>query len=325
LAPVVVDFALERGIAMRGKLIDRVTGKPIRGHVSYVSLPDNPNLKDFSVFGKPQMLVSDSGRTKSDGSFTVVAVPGPGMLAATADDEQHYLRSEVEDPKPGGGLILEQYHAMVHISPSEKDSQSAVRDIALSPARTREGTVIDPDDKPLAGAHFAGLSGTVQLRFGRNDTMQTASFMAGGLDSEGSRNLLFVHAKKKLAKVQKVRGAEQGPLAVRLEPLSGVNGRVLDPNGQPRTKLKVAVMLSTKREDYKDLPLELLYDYPTWSKILNREATTDTEGRFRVEGLVPGLKYLVNVKEDGTIIESLTREIAVESGKTRDLGDLKIR
>jgi RNA polymerase sigma factor (sigma-70 family) len=325
LAPIVVDFALERGIAVRGKLFDKVTGKPISGRVSYVSLPNNPNLKDFSDLGKPQMLVSDSGRTKADGSFTVVAVPGPGMLAATADDEHHYLRAEVEDPKPVGGLILEQYHAMVHISPAEKGGQSAVRDIALSPARLRKGTVIGQDGKPLAGAHFAGLSGIVQLRFGRNDTMETASFMAGGLDSKGSRNLVFVHAERKLAKVQKVRGAEQGPLAVRLEPLGAINGRILDAKGQPRTKLKVAIMLSVQREDYKDLPLELLYDYPAWSKLLNHEATTDAEGRFRVEGLVPGLKYFLNVKEDGTIIESLTREIAVESGKVRDLGDLKIR
>ncbi len=323
LEPITVDFALERGIAVRGNLLDKATGKPIRGRVSYVSLPDNPNLKDFSDLGKAQILVSDSGRTQADGSFTVVAVPGPGMLSATADDAQHYLRTEVKVGKGLENSIPEQWHTLVPIAPSEKDARSTVHDIALESARIRKGTVVGPDGKPLAGAHFAGLSGLVQLRFGRNDTLETASFTVGGLAPGGSRNLVFIHREKKLAKVQKVLGAEEGPLTVRLEPLGALAGRILDGGGKPRSKLTVAVMLSVQREDYKDLPLEILYDYPAWAKVLNREATTDAEGRFRIEGLVPGLKYLLNVKEDGAILESLTRAVAVESGKTKDLGDLK--
>src|SRR5262249_4078766 len=80
LAPVTVDFKLERGVAVRGKLLDKVTGKPVRGRVSYVALPDNPNLKDFTDINLPQALASDPGRTKADGSFTVVGIPGPGLL-----------------------------------------------------------------------------------------------------------------------------------------------------------------------------------------------------------------------------------------------------
>ncbi len=325
LDPVVVDFALERGVAMRGKLLDKVTGKPIRGRVGYLSLPNNPNLKDFTDLGKAQIVVSDSGRTKADGSFTVVAVPGPGLLAATADDDLHYQREEVEIPKSQGGRIPEQYHTLIHINASEKDDQSMVQNITLSPARTREGIVIGPEGKPLAGAYFAGLSGIVQLRFGRNHALEKASFTVGGLNPKRSRNLVFVHKEKKLAKVQRVLGAEEGPLTVHLEPLAALNGRILDAEGRPRSGLKASVMLSVRLEDYKDLPLEVLYDYPAWGKILNREATTDVEGRFHVEGLVPGLKYFLNVKEDGSIIQSLTRDVAVESGRGKDLGDLKIQ
>ena len=74
-------IALERGVAVRGKLLDKVTGKPIPGQVRVRSgLPDNPNLKDFTDINK---LGSDSnpGKTKADGSFTVIAIPGPGWLA----------------------------------------------------------------------------------------------------------------------------------------------------------------------------------------------------------------------------------------------------
>jgi protocatechuate 3,4-dioxygenase beta subunit len=325
LEPVTVDFALERGIAVRGKLRDKVTGKPIRGRVGYLSLPDNPNLKDFTDLGKAQLIVSDTGRTKDDGSFTVVAVPGPGLLTATADDDLHYLRAEIDLPKALQNSIPEQWHTLVPIAPLEEDAQSTVRDIALEPARTRNGTVVGPDGKPMAGAHYAGLSSLVQLHFGRNATIETASFTVGGLVPKGSRSLVFVHAEKKLAKVERVRGADEKQLTVRLEPMGTLAGRILDANGQPRSKFQVAAMLSVQREDYKDLPLELLYDYPAWAKILNRDATTDAEGRFHVEGLVPGLKYLLNVKEDGATLESLTREVAVESSKTKDIGDLKIK
>ncbi len=325
LESITVDFTLERGVVVRGKLLDKVTGQPIRGRVGYLALPDNPNLKDFADLGKPQFIASDPGRTKDDGSFTVLAIPGPGVLNATADDDLHYLRTETEVPKSLGGSIPEQWHTLVPIAPSEEDAQSTVRDIILEPARSRNGTVVGPDGKPLAGARYAGLSSIVQLHFGRDTTMETASFTVGGLAPKGSRNLVFIHAEKKLAKIESVRGADEKPLTVRLEPMGTLTGRILDANGQPRSQLQVAVMLPVQREDYKDLPLEILYDYPAWAKILNREVTTDAEGRFRAEALVPGLKYLLNVKEDGAILDSLTREVAVESSKTKDLGNLKIK
>jgi hypothetical protein len=69
-----------------------------------------------------------------------------------------------------------------------------------------------------------------------------------------------------------------------------------------------------------------MYFAPQWSKILYRDVTTDAEGRFHVEGLVPGLKYFVEGEhEPEMFLEPLARGIAVESGKTKDLGDLKCK
>jgi hypothetical protein len=52
-------------------------------------------------------------------------------------------------------------------------------------------------------------------------------------------------------------------------------------------------------------------------KLLNHEAMTDRDGRFRIAGLAPGLKY--DVRTAGLSRENLS----VEPGKDRDLGDLK--
>ena len=194
LEPVPVDFALERGVLVRGKLLDKATGKPVPGRVSFIALPDNPNLKDFTDLNKPHMLASDPGRTKRDGSFAVVAIPGPGLLVARADEDQHYLPAIVPEPRPQISNILEEYHAVVRIDPSEDNAKSLTRDIALEPARTRKGSVVGPDGKPLAGAHVAGLSGVTRLLFGRTDQMDTDSFSAGGIDPKRPRNIVFVHA-----------------------------------------------------------------------------------------------------------------------------------
>ena len=45
LDPVTADFELKRGIWIEGKITDKVTGKPVVGHLSYHAQPDNPNLE----------------------------------------------------------------------------------------------------------------------------------------------------------------------------------------------------------------------------------------------------------------------------------------
>jgi RNA polymerase sigma factor (sigma-70 family) len=323
LEPIAVDFALERGVVVQGKLVDKITGKPVRGRVNYIALPDNPNLKDFTDLGKPQMLTSDPGKAKADGSFTVVAVPGPGLLCARADEDGHYLPAVIPEPRPKILNILEEYHAVVSIDPSGDNRKSLMRDIALEPARTRKGSVVGPDGKPLAGAHVAGMSGVIRFLFGRTHRLDTDSFTAGGLDPKRPRPVVFVHAEKKLAKVQQVRGDESEPLIVHLEPLSAVTGRILDAGGKPLAGLKVKAALSFDGDDNKDLPRDLLLEYLAWSKVVNRETTTDASGRFRIEGLVPGLKYQLTAKDGGGGMSYSEKLTPPESGKTKDLGDLK--
>lgn len=323
LEPITVDFALERGIAVHGKLLEKATGKPIRGRVHYVVMRDNLNLKDFTDVNKPQALASDPGKTTADGSFTQIAVPGPGLLVAEADDKGRYLTAVVPVPTPQVAIILDGHHAIVPINPSEKEPKSTEQNLYLEPAQTVNGTVIGPDSKPLAGAYYAGLADSRKWYFDRPPTMETAVFTAGGVSPKRKRNIVFVHAEKKLAKIQSIGGDTANPLTVRLEPMGAIRGRILDADGRPRAGAKLTIQYSNEKSDYEDLPLELIYNAPSWSKILYQKATTDAEGRFHVEGLVPGLKYFVVEEPGGTFLKPLARDIAVESGKTKDLGDLK--
>ncbi len=48
------------------------------------------------------------------------------------------------------------------------------------------------------------------------------------------------------------------------------------------------------------------------------------DGRFRIEGLVPGLKYGANASEGNAFLGAVFRDMIVAPGEVRDLGDLKI-
>src|SRR5262249_39468749 len=108
--PLVVDFELDRGGAIKGRLTGEGTGRAVPGQVRYEPAGDNPNLKDFT--GLPR----SSGHTGEDGSFTVLAIPGAGQLAAVADDSDAYALAKEDG--------FRQSNAVVGVNVSEKDEKS---------------------------------------------------------------------------------------------------------------------------------------------------------------------------------------------------------
>src|SRR5262249_14530926 len=89
--PVEVNVELERGLEITGKVIDRTTGKPVPGRVSYLQVRDNPFLKDFMSL-EFAMRVGDWGKIQPDGTYTVLGFPGPGVLVVFAADSTCYPR-----------------------------------------------------------------------------------------------------------------------------------------------------------------------------------------------------------------------------------------
>jgi RNA polymerase sigma factor (sigma-70 family) len=325
LEPLVVDFELDRGVAIKGRLTDKVTGRPVTGHLNYIPLPDNPNLKNFVELGKLQIIASDEAQARADGSFTVTAIPGPGILAVRAFDEDSFLAADVEGMKLPPGIIVQQYHAILAVNPSENDRQSTHIDVTVTPGRSVSGTVQGPDGRPLEGAHAAGIGSTPKFFDRDTGKLATAAFTVSGLAPKKSRSVLFVHPEKKLAGLLTVGPDEAGPLTARLGPTGALAGRVIAGDGKPLAGVKVSVQVSFGTEDLKDFP-DVRFNYPSWSKLLNGEMTTDADGKFRVEGLVPNLKYHLEVTRGMDLLPGYTREgLTVEPGKTKDLGELKDR
>jgi RNA polymerase sigma factor (sigma-70 family) len=330
LEPLTVDFELDRGVLLRGRLTDKVTGKPVQGWVSSVPLADNPNRKLFAVVGGAQV------QTAADGSFSFVAVPGPGLLLVKAsrltswgpgmlntDEEDRYawmhvhddslvrdLAAVLGDPIAGG-----YWHAVVRIDPSAKDTEVTVGAIALEPGQTRTGTVVGPDGKPLKGVLPFGLFALE--RFAVRGPLTTASFTAKGLSKRTPRPLLFIHPGTRLSKLEWVKADGEKPLTVRLEPPGTLTGRLVDPTGRPLAGISIwpwtrDVVLN------KHFPLTAV-----GSEVLSPPGfrKTDADGKFRLEGLLPAVKY--DLWTSGRrAVQLTTGGVSVESGKVKHLGDL---
>ena len=118
------------------------------------------------------------------------------------------------------------------------------------------------------------------------------------LDLPKPRRVTIKHAGRKLVGSIVLKGDEAGPLTVRLQPWGTITGRVLDDDGQPRG------------------PLEL---YSFGPRIL-----VGHDGKFRIEGLVPGLKYGASVRQGGRFRGDVFHDVTVAPGEVKDLGDVKV-
>ncbi|HJZ89781.1 MAG TPA: sigma-70 family RNA polymerase sigma factor [Gemmataceae bacterium] len=319
--PVRVDFELERGLAIRGRVLDKVTGKSVQATITYLSFGDNPHLKTVSGLGP-------GGATGDDGSFAFTALPGPGILAVIADEDDYVKVAPDAGWKlvPGIRWIPGVAHAFARIDPSEKDPRSATFDIRLEPAASVLAEVVGPDDKPFSGSYYvAGQTASARHTASWMIPKSSPKFPVRGLQKSQSRFVVLLSKDLKLGKFQEVRADEAAPIQVRLESLSGVTGRVVDSDGRPLATLDVSAVLRRKPEDIARLPIQLQFDFGSWTKNLRRTTKTDSEGKFRLDGLMPGLRYTLAVSDGER--ELIRQESLSPPGaeKTDDLGELRVK
>jgi hypothetical protein len=156
------DVDLIPGIPCRGRLTDKVTGKPIAGaRVEYHAL--FPNGAIGQVAGQPGRPLAEA-TTAADGTYTLAVLPRAGVLAfvtnrarnayqeATVsrkeladlfgDQEDHgterVLRLSAGTNVMMAGLPVFNYHTVVLIKPAD-DAKSVKQDATLTPSRAPDG------------------------------------------------------------------------------------------------------------------------------------------------------------------------------------------
>jgi hypothetical protein len=327
LEALTADLEMVRGtVTVRGKVTDKATDKPVVGaRVTYVPLYGNETAAKLHVLSFP----TGRATTGADGTYAVPVMPGPGLMLAASPRTDAYMfawstpeerKAFFKTPLREGGFLVEGtlaiavgggtpgatslqgYHAVVLLEPGEKE-ESLVRDVALDRGQQRKGRVVGPDGQPLTGVTVQGLLPRAHVV----ETLQGAEFTVRGLNPKAPpRLLVFQHKGKNLGSVLKGLPAEKdGPLIVKLQPFGSLSGRIVDRDGQPVSGCHGRLFIG---------PVGYFQKF-----------TTDKEGRFRVGGLVPGLRYLVGGEDkDGRLFLPFQEGAVVEPGKNKDLGDFKL-
>src|SRR5262249_31065644 len=91
-----LDVALKRGVWVTGRVRAKQTGKPAPGRVEYFVFLDNPHLRQVPGF---RGSIRDGQFTARDGSFHLVAFPGPGLLATRANYDRYVFGAGADEVK----------------------------------------------------------------------------------------------------------------------------------------------------------------------------------------------------------------------------------
>jgi RNA polymerase sigma factor (sigma-70 family) len=312
--PVPVQFELARGVHVQGRLIDRATGRPAQGTILYFAFMNNPHLNDVSEFARGTL--GDSTPTGEDGAFQLVALPGPGLIAAlVAKDRDSFLRGAGSqsiagrrDSGPFHTMPMpcspDDYHTLAALNPAE-GTDSMTRDLFVETGTSREGTIQDQDGRPVSGTVADGL-GSME----RRETLATPKFTAAGLAPDKPRRIVVRHEGRRLIGSVMATADDATPLTLTLKPWATLSGRLVDAQGAPRGGVELVPWQASLRLS---------------SGLLSDRIPVGPDGRFRIEGLLPDAKYDFAVMEKGALVSGLAvKGVAVASGVSKDVGDVRV-
>jgi RNA polymerase sigma factor (sigma-70 family) len=310
LAPVTANVELRRGVWIEGRVTDKVTAQPVPASLEYFSLAANENLRDYPGFDGA--IVYRWFRTKPDGSYRAVGLPGPGMLGVYADE---YLRAPERNDEfaakeasfataPYHLLFPVNYVAIASVN-SNKGADSVKQDITLDPGWRFSGALLGPDGKALAGARGYGLTG---MHWWEPGEIKDGNFEVLSFNPRRPRDILFVHARKNLVGVARPPQKYGASVVVRMAPGAAVEGRLVGAEGHPRVGVALTLSFQPKHETHWN-------SYPSDEPI-----TTDAQGRFHIAALLPGYAFRLS---DGK--GELNVGSGLQSGETKSLGDVEIK
>jgi RNA polymerase sigma factor (sigma-70 family) len=320
LKPIPVTIDLPRGVVVRGRLIDRSTGRPVAGHeVRDIPLPNNKNEG-----------VGGMARPFGPEGYEMTVPPGPTLFFAQVEGQDlPYARARLpkaarrmgvgdQDSDASIRVIVSPFHVcrMVDV-PADVDAFTL--DLEVSRGESRKGRLVDSDGKPVVGTMAYGLSCEWKAK-----TLDAADFEVIGLEPGKPRTVSFMHRERKLAASVSVKPGD-GPVEVRLAPCGSAVGRLVDPDGSPLAGALVGLVLSDRGGE--QIPGGMGF----WPS--DELFTADKDGRARIEGINPDLvvrlgfrpaapadHWLVPEKSKEPILYHLT----ARPGETVDLGEIRL-
>ncbi len=326
------------------------------GFVHYFPLANNAILRDSPTglyfAGDPQgQRIYTSAMIDGEGTFRILVPPGPGVLLVMASPGISMFG--VTDPVPGvdyAGRTLHRLFPYAKLrSRSPNDGAQAAADLsslpglagAISLATYNAYRVIDPqvgaremsvgitvdrpasrllqfvdlDGRPVRGVTIRGLLGPGLPPASIEGSEAEATVLEPGRPREA---LALSHDGRLYARA--TIAAAAGPLTVRLGPAASVVGRLVDHAGRPLANWVGSLY-------YGGDALESDIDWGDRTPKPIAPIATDADGRFRVPGIVPGLRASVSFREPAPSnvqpVSPAVRDLTLRPGEVRDVGTIK--
>jgi RNA polymerase sigma factor (sigma-70 family) len=316
--PVVLDFALTRGVWVEGTVTDARSKKPVAGaSLEYCPLDDAARAQ---AAGDPAAFDGVAFRTDTAGRFKIAALPGSGAVGIRGPDGP-YVSAE-RRPLQGNALlwtldgvrarwtraIFNGFDALAVVTVDAQKPRTYA--FTLDAGETITGRALDPAGKPLPGVRASRLT---EYSLWTMDPLPTEMFEVRQITESRVRAVLLWHEDRKLGAMIRPKVGDPPP-EVRLKPNGSAVGRLLTLDGTSAADQQLDVMFK--------LPGDSAWG-PWFARMKVR---TDADGRFEIPNLPEGPEYSVRYTDrrppnGGRFV----REFRVAGGKATDLGDVKPR
>jgi hypothetical protein len=330
-----VEIKVPRGVAIRGKVTEEGTGRPLSGaSIQYLAI-DGPreNKGDW-----------DAGvASRDDGSFRVVVPPGKGHLLVYGPTAEYVLEvigaRMLYSGRPGGQRHYA--HKIVAYEVKAGDRPHEIN-VVLRPGKTIKGRVIGPDGQAVA---HAGILTRLHIEpfnaFWRGSAdfqphSRDGRFELHGLDPERSAPAYFLDADHEWGATLEASGKLAGEdLTIRLQPCGRAMARLVGPDDKPVAKVDAwpeIVVTPGPPESSRDPKdwTELSADAAVLAAVdpkhyrLKQRPLSDAEGRVTMPDLIPGASYRLLDRSDPQKGYQVRKEFTVKPGETLDLGDILV-
>lgn len=335
LTEITAELKLTRGVLVKGRVVERGTGKPVFGAgVRYAALADN--IFHAALMKGKRGEHGMAWTTDADGRFQFVALPGSGIVTAQGEtrgrergteftqvrirkeDLPRSDRSQLENlgelflSADGHFITMHSLSGYAMIDPKPTDTEVNV-EIVFDRGQSVVGKVLTPDGKPAAGVTAYQLTAC----YDSPQKLKDGTFTAIALEPDHPRLLLFADTEKKLAASVELKGDEKD-VTLKLEPWGRLTGRLLDADGKP---LAGASVSAHPRNHIR---------FMAFSSVLqDRKVTTDAAGRFVID--VPGgpAEYQLGFGWKNQYLDvglrADSKGYAVKAGGTTDAGEFRAK
>ncbi|MEZ6033172.1 MAG: M56 family metallopeptidase [Planctomycetaceae bacterium] len=320
LGPIQLDVPMRRGVAIRGTLTDKQTGEPIpEASLDYFPLRTNTAAAEYRRYQGSTIRLSPMKNrfiTDTNGNFSLVGVPGQGIVAARINDPRYLQGVSNDDLSPfTTGTRLNTYDycdvliynvlAVANLSTAEAPMRIELQG---DRGNSLQFEIFDSAGNPLTGY-------TINRHPDRK-AKENRSTVYGFVEGR-TRTVYFHHRNKNLGRAVTITGVPESSESRRvvMEPTVTVTGRLVMDDGTPLADAAVSV-----HEEAIAGPESAPNETPVSIELAKN---SDSDGQFTVQNLIVGAQYSLHIGTRRNY--RITDSMMIENSQPIDLGTLKLK